>query len=189
VIDLSTLAPDRVRPLRRAEYDRLVELGYFEDEKIELLGGWLVARSAQPAPDMHVITKLTMLFARAIGNRALVQAQGPLAVSEDSEPEPDLALIPNEDYSHDHPTRAFLVVEVSQASLRKDRLVKAAMYARAGIPEYWIVNLDERVVEVHRVAGDGGYATVITHGPEQTLSPEAFGDVIVPIEEILPSAR
>src|SRR5215470_8355044 len=87
VIDPAILAPERVRPLRRDEYDRLVELGYFEDEKIELLHGLLVAMSPQGAPHMYVIRKLTKLFVPAVGERALVQVQGPLAVSDDSEPE------------------------------------------------------------------------------------------------------
>jgi Uma2 family endonuclease len=189
VIDPSTLDPERVRPLRRAEYDRLVELGCFEDEKIELLHGLLVAMSPQGESHVYAISKLTVLFVRCIGDRAMVRIQAPLAVADDSEPEPDLALVPNEGYSPEHPTRALLVVEVAQASLRKDRLVKASLYARAGIPEYWIVNLEEHVIEVYRKARDGAYTSVIAHGPSETLSPEAFEDIRVPVAEVLPLAR
>ena len=186
VIDLSTLARERLRPLRRAEYDRLVQLGCFEDEKIELLDGLLVAMSPQGAPHLYVIRKLSKLFTLAIGERALVQTQGPLAVSEDSEPEPDLALVPNEDYSSVHASRAFLVVEVAETSLRKDRLVKSALYARAEIPEYWIVNLEERVIEVYRSVRGGAYANVTVHGPGQVISCQAFPDIQVPVAEVLP---
>jgi Uma2 family endonuclease len=186
VIDLAMLTPERLRPLKRVEYDRLVELGYFEDEKIELLEGHLVAMSPQGAEHTYVITKLNMLFAQAIGTRALVQVQGPFAASDDSEPEPDLALIANEDFSHQHPAHAFLLVEVAQSSLRKDRLIKAALYARAGIAEYWIVNLADRVIEVHRAARDDRYTSVTAHGPGDTISPEAFSDIRVPIADLLP---
>jgi Uma2 family endonuclease len=187
VIDPSTLAPERIRPLRRAEYDRLVQLGCFEDERIELLDGLLVATSPQGAPHMYVIQKLCKMLTLAIGERAIVRGQGPLAISDDSEPEPDVALVPNEDYSHEHATWAFLVVEVAETSLRKDRLVKAAMYARAGIPEYWIVNLEERAVEVYRAPRGGAYASVTAHEPHETLAPEAFSDVKVPVAEVLPT--
>src|SRR4029077_12696675 len=149
MIDPAVLATETVRPLRRDEYDRLVALGYFEDEKIELLDGLLIAMSPAGAAHMYVITKLNMLFAPAVGKRALVRVQGPFAASDTSEPEPDLALVPNEDHSRDHASQAFLLVEVAESSLRKDRVVKASLYARAGIPEYWIVNLRERVIEVH----------------------------------------
>jgi Uma2 family endonuclease len=189
MIDLSALGPESVRPLRRAEYDRLVELGCFEDERIELLEGLLVAMSPPAAPHSFAINKLTMLFAQAIGTRAIVQVQNPLAVSDSSKPQPDLALLRDEDYSREHATWAFLVVEVSDSSLRKDRLVKAALYARARIPEYWIVNLDDRVLEVYRDPRDGIYARATSHRPGETLSPEAFGDIRVPVADVLPTLR
>jgi Uma2 family endonuclease len=187
MIDLSTLEPERVRPLRRAEYDRLVELGYFEDEKIELLEGVLVAMSPQGTEHTHVVSKLTMLFARAIGERALLRVQGPFAASDSSEPEPDLALVPNLDYSREHAARAFLVIEVAESSLRKDRLLKANLYARAEIPEYWIVNLRDRAIEVHRTIRNGSYAQVDSHGADETISPSAFPDIAVRIADVLPT--
>ena len=178
-----------MRPLKRAEYDRLVALGCFDDEKIELLNGMLVAVSPQGAGHAYVTTKLTALLIRALGERAIVQCQAPLGAWDDSEPEPDLAVVPNRDYSHDHPASALLVIEVAQSSLDKDRLVKATLYARAGVPEYWIVNLPERVVEVHRdPRPDGGYASVTIHGADQTIHPAAFPDVAVAIAEVLPRA-
>src|SRR4051794_7475291 len=102
VIVPAMLESRRLRPLKRAEYDRLVELGCFEHEKIELLDGQLIAMSPQGPAHMDVTTTLTMLFAQAVGNRALVRVQGPFAASDDSEPEPDLALVPNQDYSRAH---------------------------------------------------------------------------------------
>ncbi|HEY5090867.1 MAG TPA: Uma2 family endonuclease [Polyangia bacterium] len=182
--DLSILA---VRRFRRGEYDRLVDLGLFQDERIELIDGLLVEMSPQGARHAYAVRQLTMLFARAVGERALVQIQSPLALGDDSEPEPDVALVPPGDYSRAHPSHAFLVVEVADDSLRKDRLVKARLYARAGIPEYWIVNLPQRTVEVHRGAGADGYSSVSTHGADQTVSPEAFADLEIQISAIIPA--
>lgn len=184
--DQSILA---VRKFKRVEYDRLVDFGLFEDERIELIDGLLVEMSPQGARHAHAVRQLNMLFTRAIGSRALVQVQSPLAVGDDSEPEPDVALVPSGDYSLAHPTRALLVVEVADDSLRKDRLVKARLYARAGIPEYWIVNLPQRTIEVHRDAGPEGYSRVTTHNPGDVINPEAFEDLKVPVSDIASAAK
>jgi Uma2 family endonuclease len=187
MIDPSLLAPERVRPLRRDEFNRLAEIGCFADERVELLEGAMVAMSSASPPHAYTASLLGMLFVRAVGRRAIVRPRCPLGAGTFSQPEPDLALVEHRDFSRAHPTRAFLVVEVADSSLRKDRLIKRGLYARAGVPEYWIVNLDERVVEVHRDPRDGAYATVTTHGEGQVLRPAAFDDIEVPIAEVLPA--
>jgi Uma2 family endonuclease len=184
VIDPGDFAPNRLRPLRRSEYDRLVQLGCFEDEKIELLAGFLVEMSPQGTGHAHAIRKLTVIFVRGVGDRAIVQIQLPIGLSEDSEPEPDLSIVPNAEYRDDHPTRALLIVEVAQSSLRKDRRLKGRLYARAGIPEYWIVNVAKRVIEVHREPTEAGYASVTSHAPGEILRPQAFADVEVSVAEL-----
>jgi len=186
MIDPAMLASERIRPLRRREYDRLVQLGYFEDEKIELLNGMLVAMSPTGAGHAYAVTKLFTLFVRGLGDRAGVRSQVPLGASEDSEPEPDLAVVPNQDYSHDHPTQALLIVEVAESSLRKDRGVKAALYARAQVPEYWILNLTDRTVEVHRAPRGERYTSVVTHAAGDVIHPESFPDLKISIAEVLP---
>jgi Uma2 family endonuclease len=189
MVDPAILASERLRPLRRVEYDRLVDLGYFDDEKIELLGGVLVALSREGPGHAHSIQELTVRFVRAIGERAMVRVRAPFAASDDSEPEPDVALVPNEDDSHQHPTRALLVIEVAQSSLRKDRLLKSGLYARAQVPEYWIVNLAERVVEVYRDPQGDRYSSMSTHPAGETLRPVAFPDIEIPIGDVLPTLR
>jgi len=186
VIDLAALGPERIRPLRRDEYDRLVAAGCFEDEKIELLEGLLVEMSPQGVGHAYAIQQLIMLLVPALVGRALVRPQCPLAVSDDSEPEPDLAVLPCGDYSQQHPTHALLVIEVADSSLRLDSKLKAALYARAGIPEYWIVNLPDGLVQVHRACLDGAYSQVTTHRPGETIRLQAFEDVRVPVAEVVP---
>ncbi|MFZ5469736.1 MAG: Uma2 family endonuclease [Myxococcota bacterium] len=164
MLNLEQLHPEQLRPLRRTEYDRLVELGAFdEDEHVELLSGMLVAMSPLGPDHAAVISWLTQELVHALRRRAEVRVQLPLALSDDSEPEPDLTVVPPGDYRAAHPTHAWLVVEVANATLRKDRLIKARLYAEAGIPEYWIVNLADQVLLVHRQPVSGAYTSVTEH--------------------------
>jgi Uma2 family endonuclease len=176
---------ESIRPLHRREYDRLVELGSFDDERLELLGGLLVAMSPQGTEHADVISRLATLLVKALADRALVRSHSPLVVADDSEPEPDVAVVEPGDYSCEHPSAALLVVEVSDSSLRTDREVKAPLYAAAGIQEYWIVNLVDRVIEVHRAPREGRYTDVAQHGRGVTLRPLAFADVVVAVGELI----
>src|SRR5438093_9105865 len=144
------VAPERIRPLLRTEYDRLVESGAFDSERLELLDGMLVTMTPQDAAHAHTVQRLTEVLTVALRGRAIVRTQSPLALLDDSEPEPDLAVVPLGDYSANHPARAYLVIEVAESSLRRDRLVKGPIYARAQVDEYWLVDLNLRAVEVHR---------------------------------------
>lgn len=184
MLDAAVIAPESIRPLSRAEYERLVALGCFEDERIELLEGTLVSMSPQGPRHVSILRRLTRLLVVAIGDRAEVQVQGPLALGDTSEPEPDLALVPPgcEDVL---PSHAFLVIEVADSSLDKDRRVKAPLYAAAGIPEYWIVNLADRVIEVHRDPRDGAYGNTASRAPGDTITLAAFADVCVAVADIL----
>jgi Uma2 family endonuclease len=87
---------------------------------------------------------------------------------------------------HDeHAARAFLVIEVADSALRRDRLIKPRLYARIGVPEYWIVNLVEQAIEVATEPGDDGYRRIVTHGRGATLRLVALPDIVIPVDEIL----
>ncbi|MEM9492519.1 MAG: Uma2 family endonuclease, partial [Myxococcota bacterium] len=140
-----------------------------------------------------VIRLLGRRLTLALGERALVQVQCPLAVSDHSEPEPDLAVLaPAADgYASGHPETALLVIEVAESSLATDRDIKADLYAEAAVPEYWIVDLSRGLAEA-RVAvfaepGPDGYARVTYHGRDETLCPRAFPDIAVALAEFLPA--
>src|SRR5690349_13016770 len=122
-----------VRPLHRVEYDRLVELGCFADERIELLEGTLVRMSPQGPRHHGCIQALLDCLFPQVGGRAKVRVQGPLAAGESSEPEPDLALVEPAAYRTEHPSAAFLVIEVAATSVRKDLVTMARIYAAAGV--------------------------------------------------------
>jgi Uma2 family endonuclease len=181
---LSDLAPERVRPLKRVEYGRLVEAGAFEDERVELLAGAIVEMSPHGTPHDSAVMRLTKLFVRAVDERAEVRIQLSFVASDDSQPEPDLAIVPPGAYRDAHPDAAYLLVEVSAESLRKDRTLKASIYARAGVPEFWIVNVVGACVERHTAPRNGSYTNVATVRPGESIRLELLDDVEIAVAEI-----
>jgi Uma2 family endonuclease len=144
----------RTRRFTRAEYERLIELGVFQPgENIELIGGELIVAEPQNAPHYTAIRKTANALEVAFGPGWYVRMQGPIGLDDDSEPEPDVAVVPGtpDDYARAHPSRAVLTVEVAQSSLALDRRHKGSLYARAGLTDYWVLNLVDRVLEVYRV--------------------------------------
>ena len=143
----------RTRRFTRAEYERLIELGVFQPgENIELIGGELIVAEPQNAPHYTAIRKTANALEVAFGPGWYVRTQGPIGLDDESEPEPDVAVVPGsaDDYARAHPSRAVLTVEVAQSSLALDRRHKGSLYARAGLVDYWILNLVDRVLEVYR---------------------------------------
>jgi Uma2 family endonuclease len=142
----------KTRRWRRAEYDRLVDLGMFVGERLELLDGLLVVREPQKSPHAATVAQVAQVLTAAFGAGWHARIQAPIVLDDDSEPEPDVAMVPGvpHDYFSAHPSTAALLVEVADSSLRLDRRFKAGLYARARLPEYWIVNLVDLTLEVHR---------------------------------------
>jgi Uma2 family endonuclease len=141
------------RRFTRAEYDRLIELGIFQPgERIELIGGQLTI--AEPQGEYHygAIWKTARAIEAAFGPGWYVRSQAPIGLDDESEPEPDVAVVPGtvSDYPREHPARPVLTVEVSESSLAMDRRHKGSLDARAGLDDYWVVNLVDRMLEVYR---------------------------------------
>jgi Uma2 family endonuclease len=177
--------PARIRPLRRVEYDKLISLGAFQDEKIELIEGLLVPMSPIGAPHSSAVQRLNAFFVMALAGRAAVRPQSPFAAHELSEPEPDLAIVPPGDYEDDHPDRAYLIIEVAESSLSFDRGAKLRLYAASGVPEYWIVNLVDRLIEVYTEPTGAGYARVERFERGQSLRPKQFPDVELRVTDVM----
>ena len=134
-------------------YFALVDQGVLHpDDRVELLEGVVVAMAPQNPPHAAVTSQAARVLGRIVGERAAVRVQVPLIAGPYSVPEPDVAIVPGRemDYHRAHPTTALLVVEVADSSLAQDRLTKAAIYAAAAIPEYWLMNLRDECVEVYR---------------------------------------
>jgi Uma2 family endonuclease len=143
----------RTRRWTRAEYDRLIEIGFFQPgDPIELIGGQLMVAEPQSAEHYTAIRKCVRTLEAAFGAGWEVRSQGPVGLDDESEPEPDVAVVPGapENYRRKHPSRPVLTVEVALTSLVVDRQHKGSLYARAGLGDYWVLNLIDRVLEVYR---------------------------------------
>ena len=179
----------------RAEYDRMVEIGLLtEDDRVELVDGAILTMSPHNGPHATAIDLGNEALRAAFAERGHVRVQLPLSLDALSEPEPDLAVVEGgfRDYLDDHPASALLVVEVADTTLRFARR-KGGLYARAGIREYWIVNLADRCLEVHRgpVARSEArygwaYSSVDRYGPDTTVSPLAAPSAEVGVAQLLP---
>jgi len=186
----SRLELDR-RPITVADYHRMIEAGILdEDEHVELVEGVIVTVGPQGPRHAVVIQRLTALLIRQLGSQHAVRPQLPLTLGEASEPEPDLAVVDVAEAASTerHPGHALLVIEVADASLRKDRLVKASLYAAFGISEYWIVNLTGRRIEVHRDPDAAGrrYRTILEFSGDQELRCSSVPAIGVRVDEIIP---
>ncbi len=188
--------PIRTRRWTRREYDRLVELGILrEDEPVELLGGQMIVAEPKSSPHSTAVGLTGDALRRAFGAGWVVRTQDALALDDESEPEPDVVVVPGtiRDYRDAHPEGAALLVEVALSSLAFDRRHKGSLYARAGVADYWIVNLVDRVVEVRRrpapdASAEFGaaYTELEVARPGETLAPLARPDARVLVDDLLP---
>ena len=172
------------------EFYKMAEAGIFtEDDRVELLDGEIVEMPPIGSNHASCVDRLTQLLVSRLGGRAIVRVQNPVRLTETSEPQPDLALLaPRADfYAEAHPQApdVFLLIEVAETSADFDRQVKAPLYARAGVREVWLVDLPQRRVEVFREPYPDGYRQVRQAGPGQALSPLAFADVELRVDEIV----
>ena len=188
-------APLTLRRWTRAEYDRLVDLGVLHGEPVELIGGQLVVAEPQGSYHATAIGAVDDALRAALPPGWVVRARMPVALDDESEPEPDLAVVPGKraDYRADHPARPALVVEVAESSLAFDREDKGSLYARGGVRDYWIVNLVERVLEVYRDPGPDPtapygwrYRAVERLGPAAVVSPLALPSMRLAVSDLLP---
>ena len=178
----------------REEYYRLGEQGFFDDERVELLNGEIWTLPPQNTPHFSAVEATAEALLTAFGAGFTARRHGPITLVDGTEPEPDVIIVPGSwrDYVEQHPTPAEvrLLVEVSDATLRKDRTTKAEDYARAGITDYWIVNLVHRQLEVFRDPlnrSEGAlYRTTLILLPGDSVSPLSAPDAPVAIADLLP---
>ena len=178
------------------EYDRLIDHGFLdEDEPIELLDGLLLVKEPQSSPHRTAVGLVAEALRVAFGTGWFVQVQSPIGLDDRSEPEPDLAVVAGapRDYVDEHPARPALIVEVAMSGLRIARGRKARAYARAGLADYWIVNVVDRVLEVHReprrrdrASRRSVYASVATLWADDIVTPLAAPLARIRVVDLLP---
>lgn len=185
-----------LRRWSRHEYEQLIEHGVVdEDEPVELLDGLLLVKEPQHSRHRTAVILVAKALERAFGDGWFVQTQSPIILDDRSEPEPDVCVVRGapRDYAARHPTSPALIVEVAESGLRLARGRKAIVYARAGIADYWIVNLVDDVLEVFREpARPGparrrwGYAAARTIDRGDAITPRAAPDASIPVSDLLP---
>ena len=174
------------------EYLRMGEAGVFEaDARLELIEGEIVEMAPIGSPHAGAVNILNQLFARLAGDLVIVAVQNPLIVGDRSVPQPDLALLkPRADsYAGSHPSVAdvLLVVEVADTTLRFDLDTKIPLYARCGIAEAWVVDLQARALRVFRDPGASGYRTSLTVPGGESVSALALPAVVVAVSALFPA--
>lgn len=182
----------------RQEFEHAIAAGVFvPEDNLELIEGELVVKMTQNGPHATAYRLSEKAMNRVFGEGYDVRGQLPLALSVGSAPEPDIAIVTGSprDYAADHPTgtETVLVIEISDSTLLYDQTTKAALYARAGIAEYWILNLSDRLLEIHRAPAPmteamlgHGYRSIVRLPETETASPLAMPSAFFHIADLLP---
>ncbi|MFB2898507.1 Uma2 family endonuclease [Aerosakkonemataceae cyanobacterium BLCC-F50] len=172
------------------EYHRIIQAGILDDRQVELLRGEIVEMAPEGEPHAYSRNEAGEYLTRLMGDRAKVRQDSPITLPNNSEPEPDIAVVRNlgREYRehHPYPENIFWIIEYSQSSLSKDLEIKSKIYAEVNIPEYWVVNLNELQLVVFRDPQNGEYNSkqILTSG---TIQPLAFLDIAISIDLILNS--
>lgn len=190
-----SITQPQVHVWTRDEYHRMADLGFFERQRVELVEGQVIEMAAMRSPHAAAVDLVDAALKAVFGPGYYIRQQKPFVISDISEPEPDVAVVPGtiRDYTEVHPTAAALLVEVADTSVSYDRTVKGSLYAKAGIGDYWIVNLVKGQLEVYRQPVEDDEATYgwrygegIIYQPGQTLAPLVASDSWVAVEDLLP---
>ena len=178
------------------EFQRAYDLGVFGyDARLELIEGEIIRKMPQTGPHAWAIQAVTEIMRPIFGEGHAIRIQLPIGASSISGPEPDVAVVVGSfhDYKRTHPKTAVLAVEISESTLAYDRSTKAALYARAGIEDYWIVNLPDGVLEVHRQPAAMAdqplghhYRSIIRLTPADTISPLGRPNAVAAVSSLLP---
>ncbi|HEY9085608.1 MAG TPA: Uma2 family endonuclease [Candidatus Tyrphobacter sp.] len=174
-----------------SEYEAMVEHGILTpDDRAELLSGEIVEKMTIGSRHAACVSRLECAFRKALGDRILLRTASPVALPPNSEPEPDVALLrPREDfYAAKHPraTDVFLVIEVADSSLWVDRTIKLELYAAAGIPEYWIVDLTSNAIEIYTAPRGGAYSRKSIASSDEAIALVAFPDFALCAANVIP---
>lgn len=172
------------------DYYRMAEIGILsENDRTELIEGEIIEMSPIGDPHLTAVNRATMIFARGIGDKVVVSVQNPAHMDRYNEPQPDVLLIrPREGFygtGKPDPEDVVLLIEVSDTSLRFDRKVKVAIYARNRIREVWIIDLEGEAIHVYREPKGNTYASIETKERSEMISPQAFPDFSLKVSDLI----
>jgi len=194
LIETEPLESPKPHRFTRDEYYRLADMGMFQDQRVERIFGEIVDMAPQNNPRYLSISLAAKELERVFSHGYWIRPQGPLSLGDDSDPEPDIAVVKGamRDFK-DHPTTALLVVEVSDSTLRFDRTIKAALYAKQGIADYWLININGKNLEVRRnpiqdstLPTGWKYATLLVFDVTDDVAPLARPEAKIRVASMLP---
>ena len=173
------------------EYYKMAEVGILRpDERVELLAGEIIQMAPIGSKHAYSVTQFTEEFFTQLGKRITVRVQNPVRLAAGNEPESDIAIVYRKDdgyvSAHPGPEDIALLIEVADSTVGFDRRHKLPLYAMHGIPEVWLGDVNTRSVEVHDEPMAGGYARMRVYGPDETLSPAAFPDLLISVAAVMP---
>jgi Uma2 family endonuclease len=188
---LTTEAAFTLRKWTVKEYHKLGEVGIFNpEERLELIEGNIIKISAKGTVHASATRRTATLLHNLVGNQAAVYNKSPIALDDNSEPEPDIAVVKIDpfDYASHHPTpsEVYLIIEVADSSLTFDREIKAKAYARSGIADYWVLNVGDRQLHVFREPAVDGYQSEVILAETASISPIEFPAFNIAIQAMLP---
>ena len=188
---LTTEAAFTLRKWTVKEYHKLGEMGFFHpEERVELFSGNIIKMSAKGTAHTSATRRTASVLRDLLGNQAAIYTQDPIALDDNSEPEPDIAVVRIDpfDYATHHPTpsEVYLIIEVADSSLTFDREIKAKIYARSGIADYWVLNVGDRQLHVFREPTENGYQSEVILAETASISPIEFPAFNIAIQALLP---
>ena len=193
----ATPPPDTAQTRQRrkftvAEYYAMAEAGILtEKDRVELLDGDVVVMAAVSSRHAACVDWLARTLIPTLMETTIVRVRGPVRLNDRSEPEPDITLLARRDdfyaSAHPGPQDVLLLIEVADSTLESDRDVKRQLYARAGIPEVWIVNLQDRRVETYTELEGDEYSSVRYYGSGENVAPLSFPDIALEVDRIIPA--
>jgi Uma2 family endonuclease len=176
----------------RETYMRAAEVGIFGDLRVELIDGEVLTMSPMGSRHSTTVSRVQGELQAIFSQGFYVRTQMAVDLEARSQPEPDVAVVSGsiDDYDDHHPSRAMLIVEVADTSLRYDRKIKSKVYASAGLEDYWIVNLEDEVVEIYRKPdAQLGYKEKLIAGRGEKISPLAAPSAVIEVDRLLPKRK
>jgi Uma2 family endonuclease len=187
---MSSPAANVRHKLSVSDYYRMGDAGILhEDSRVELIEGELIDMSPIGSHHAGIVTRISHLLNKKISDQAIVSVQNPVRLSDWSEPQPDIMLLkPRSDYyydSHPKPSDVLVLIEVADSSIDYDRKTKLPLYARSGIQEFWIIDLNAKRLERYTQPNDTGYGQCETLDKSATAVPAGLPDVAIDLGQIL----
>jgi Uma2 family endonuclease len=172
------------------EYQQMGQAGILsEDDRVELIDGEIIAMTPIGPRHCASVDRATRAFVTRAGDSAIVRVQGSIRLNFYSEPQPDLVLLrPRADFyasTHPGPADILLIAEIAQSSIDYHHDFKSAVYARAGVHEYWLADLSENVLHCFSTPGDGGYQNIREYRRGQSIAPLLLADCVIPVDDLL----